>query len=63
MTEIVTYPKEIVNDGEFEFCAELEREYRQFEHDQRMMWVRENDGTNQCIPADGWAKLISRIYA
>lgn len=39
----------------------IEREHRQYEHDQRMMWVRENDGTNQCIPANGWALLLNRI--
>jgi hypothetical protein len=40
---------------------QIERDYRQWEHDQRMMWVRENDGTNQCIPANGWAILLNRI--
>lgn len=39
----------------------VERDYRKWQHDQRMMWVRENDGTNQCIPANGWAILLNRI--
>ena len=40
---------------------QIERDYRKWEHDQRMMWARENDGSNQCIPAKGWAVLLNRI--
>ena len=42
---------------------EIERDYRRWQHDQRMMWSRENDGTNQCIRAGGWAILLKRIAA
>ena len=42
---------------------QIEVDYRRWQHDQRMMWSRENDGTNQCIRAGGWAILLNRIAA
>lgn len=60
---LATYRKELEAFAEKYREQETEREYRQWQHDQRMMWFRESDGTNQCIPAGGWAILLQRIAA
>lgn len=55
--------KEIREREEEEVQKQIEVDYRRWEHDRRMMWFRENDGTNQCLPAGGWAILLQRIAA
>ena len=57
------YHKEMKEWKAKEAQKQIEVDYRKWEHDQRMMWSRENYGTNQCIPAGGWAILLNRIAA
>lgn len=60
---LATYRKEMQQWKEEEAQKQIEVDYRKWQHDQRMMWFRENDGTNQCLPAGGWAILLQRIAA
>jgi hypothetical protein len=57
------YHKEMEEWKAKEAQKQIEVDYRKWEHDQRMMWSRENDGTNQCVRAGGWAILLNRIAA
>jgi hypothetical protein len=60
---LAIYRKEMQQWKAEEAEKQIEVDYRRWQHDQRMMWSRENDGTNQCIPAGGWAILLNRIAA
>ena len=57
------YRKEMQQWKAEEAQKQIEVDYRRWQHDQRMMWFRENDGSNQCIRAGGWAILLNRIAA
>lgn len=61
--QLAAYRKEMREWKEEEAQKQIEVDYRRWEHDRRMMWFRENDGTNQCLPAGGWAILLQRIAA
>lgn len=60
---LAIYRKEMQKWKAEEAQKQIEVDYRKWQHDQRMMWFRENDGTNQCIRAGGWAILLQRIAA
>lgn len=60
---LAIYRKEMQKWKEEEAQKQIEVDYRKWQHDQRMMWFRENDGSNQCIRAGGWAILLQRIAA